>query len=102
MSSTIRLTREGQIGFELRKGPIEIAIDGKADGSIDKRESVEIPVEPGRHTLRLTAGRYSSRDQPFEVRDGETVNFRCHAPMVWPRYVASLVVPSLGISLHRE
>jgi hypothetical protein len=56
----------------------------------------------GRHTLRLTAGRYSSREQSFEVSDGEIVNFRCHPVIVWPRYVASLVLPSLGISLRRE
>lgn len=101
MSATIRLTREG-FGIELRKGPIEIAIDGRSAGSINSRETVEIPVEPGRHTLRLAAGRYSSRDHSFEVTDGEIVNFRCHPAMVWPRYVASMVAPNLAISLRRE
>ncbi len=97
----IRLTREPSFGIELRRGPIEITIDGRAGGSINSRDALEFPVEPGHHTLRLTAGRYSSREQSFKVNDGEIVNFRCHPVMVWPRYVASLVLPSLGISLSR-
>ncbi|MGB8877125.1 MAG: hypothetical protein WCD11_12440 [Solirubrobacteraceae bacterium] len=102
MSAMIRLKREASLGIELRRGPIEITIDGRAGGSINSREALEFPVGPGHHTLRLTAGRYSSREQSFEVSDGEIVNFRCHPVMVWPRYVASLVLPGLGISLRRE
>ncbi len=102
MSAMIRLTRGASFGIELRRGPIEITIDGRAGGSINSREAMEFALEPGHHTLRLTAGRYSSREQSFEVSDGEIVNFRCHPVMVWPRYVASLFLPSLGISLRRE
>jgi hypothetical protein len=101
MSATVKLTRQAR-GIELRKAPIEIAIDGITRASIRRDETAEIPVEPGRHTLRLAAGRYSSGDHPFEASDGETVNFRCHPAMVWPRYVASIVVPNLAISLRRE
>jgi hypothetical protein len=101
MSATIRLTRQAR-GIELRQGPIEIAIDGIMAASIRRGETAEIPVEPGGHTLRLAAGRYSSRDHPFEASDGETLNFRCHPATVWPRYVASIVVPNLAISLRRE
>ncbi len=92
MSATLRLTREG-VGVELRRGPFEIAIDGASAGSIDRHETVEKPLEPGHHTLRIQAGRYSSRDQSFDVADGEAVNFRRHAAMVWPRYVASILKP---------
>jgi hypothetical protein len=100
MSATLMLKREG-LGIELRRGPFEIAVDGGSVGSIDWHQTVDVPVEPGRHTIQITAGRYSSRVEPFEVADGETVNFRCHGPMVWPRYVASIVAPNLGISLKR-
>jgi hypothetical protein len=58
--------------------------------------------QPGRHTLRIRKGRYSSREYSFDATDGETVSFRCHGAMVWPRYVASLVKPDLAISLKRE
>jgi hypothetical protein len=101
MSSTLRLTREGS-GIELRRGTFEIAVDGGSVGSIERHETVEKPLEPGHHTLRIQAGRYSSHDQTFDVADGELVNFRCHGAMLWPRYVASIVRPDLAISLKRE
>jgi hypothetical protein len=95
------LTREGA-GIELRRGRFEISIDDKTVGSLEYRETVETPLDPGQHILRIRAGRYSSRDRPFDVTDGEVVNFRCHGAMIWPRYVASIVKPNLAISLKRE
>ena len=101
MSATLRLTREG-VGIELRRGPFEIAVDGGGVGSINRHGTVETPLEPGHHPLRLRSGRYSSQGHSFDVADGEVVNFRCHGAMVWPRYVASIVKPDLAISLKRE
>jgi len=93
--------REG-VGIELRRGPFEIQLDGSTVGSINRHDTVETPLEPRHHTLRIRAGRYSSQDHSFDVVDGEVVNFRCHGAMVWPRYVASIVKPDLAISLKRE
>jgi hypothetical protein len=101
MSATLVLKREG-VGMELRRGRFEIAVDGSSIGSIDWHQTVEVPVEPGRHTLQIRTGRHSSRAAPFEVADADTVRFRCHGAMVWPRYLASIVAPNLGISLKRE
>ena len=101
MSATLRLTREG-VGIELRRGRFESFVDGNSVGSLERHETVETPLEPGHHTLRIRAGRYSSRDHSFEVADDEVVNFRCHGAMIWPRYVASIVRPDLAISLKRE
>ena len=101
MSATLRLTREGA-GIELRRGRFETVVDGKSVGSIERHETVEIPVEPGHHPLRMWAGRYSSQDHTFDVADGDGVNFRCHGAMIWPRYVASIVKPNLAISLKQE
>ena len=101
MSATLKLTREGA-GIELRRGRFEISVDGKGVGSIENHEAVETRVEPGHHTLRIRAGRYSSRDHLFDVADGDVVTFRCHGTMIWPRYVASIVKPDLAISLKRE
>lgn len=89
-------------GIQLRRGPFEIAIDGKSAGSINHLETIERPLESGHHTLQVRAGRYSSRDQSFDIADDERVSFRCHSAMVWPRYLASLFLPQLGISLKRE
>jgi hypothetical protein len=99
--ATLRLTREG-IAIELRRGEFEIAVDGKSAGSIKYGETVETPVEPGHHSLRIRKGRYSSGDHSFDAADGEIVSFRCSGGIYWPRYVASLVKPDLGILLRRK
>jgi hypothetical protein len=101
MPATLKLTREG-FGIELRRGPFDVALDGGSVGSIKRHGTVETPLEPGHHTLRLRSGRYTSRDHSFDVTDAEVVTFRCHGAMVWPRYVASIVKPDLAISLKRE
>jgi hypothetical protein len=101
-SATIRLTRQAAFGFELRRGTFGVWIDGNDAGSIEWNETTELPIEPGHHTLRIRAGRYSSREASFDVADGDAVNFRCHGAMLWPRYVASIVKPDTAISLTRD
>ncbi|HWD52599.1 MAG TPA: hypothetical protein VG412_09375 [Acidimicrobiales bacterium] len=101
VSATLRLRREGT-GIELRRGRFEVAIDGRTVGSLEYGGAFETPLEPGRHLLRIRAGRYSSRECPFDAADGEFLNFRCHGAMLWPRYVASIVKPDLAISLKRQ
>jgi hypothetical protein len=101
MSATLRMVRAGT-GIELRRGRFEIVVDGRGVGSLERNETVEMPIEPGQHALRVQAGRYSSRDHSFDVADGEIVNFRCHGAMIWPRYLASIVKPDLAISLKQE
>ena len=101
MSATLRLTRQG-IGMEFRRGEFEIAVDGKNVGSIKYGEAVEMPLEPGRHTLRVRKGRSSSQERSFDATDSEIVSFRCSGAILWPRYVVSLVKPDLGIILKRE
>lgn len=101
MTATLELTREG-IGIELRRGTFTVYLDGAPAGSIERHQTLELPIEPGRHTLRVGQSRYSSQDETFDVADGDVINFRCHGAMVWPRYVASLILPSLAISLRHE
>lgn len=101
MPATLRVTRE-TFGVELTRGEFEIAVDGKSVGSVKHGDTVETPLEPGRHTLRIRKGRYSSRDRTFDAADSEIVSFRCSGAILWPRWVASLVKPDLGIILKRE
>ena len=101
MSATLRVTREGT-GIELRRGRFEIVADDRVVGSIERHETVETALEPGHHTLRIRAARYSSQEHSFDVAEREVVNFRCHGAMIWPRYVASIVKPDLAISLKLE
>jgi hypothetical protein len=100
-SATLKLRRACS-GIELRRGQFEIRVDGANVGSIERDGTVDTPLEPGHHTLQIRAGRYSSKDHSFDVSDGEVVDFRCHGAMIWPTYVASIVNPSLAISLKQE
>jgi hypothetical protein len=100
VSATLRLTRETPFAFELRRGVFDIAVDGKTVGTIESHDTVEVPLEPGHHALRMRAGRYSSRVEAFDVGDGAVVSFRCHGAMIWPTYVASILKPDLAISLR--
>ena len=102
MSATLTLIREPLFAMELRRGPFEIVVDGKGAGSIERHETVERPLEPGRHTLRVRKGRYSTRDHSFEVADGEVASFRCTGARIWPIYLVSFIVPSLALTLRRE
>jgi hypothetical protein len=101
-SATLRLTRQGAVGFELRRGTFHIWLDGNDVGSIEWHDTTEMPVEPGHHTLRIRSRRGSSLERSFDVADGGQVNFQCHGAMLWPRWAASLIVPTIAISLKRE
>lgn len=102
MSSTVILERKTTGVMELRRSQFTIILDGSPAGSIDRNQTVELPVEPGPHTLQVRTGRYSSHAQPFDAADGTSVRFRCNGAILWPQYVASLFVPTIGLRLKRE
>ena len=101
MSATLKLTHK-TIGVEVRRGTYDAIIDGERAGSVELGETIDIPVEPGRHTLRVRSGRNSSRTKTFDVGEGEVVSFRCSGKSILPVFLLSFVVPSLALSLHRE
>jgi hypothetical protein len=103
MPATLRVTREMRGALiELRKGLFDIRVDGTTVGTIKLHDTVELPIEPGHHTIQLRDGRYSSRSLPFDVPDEQVVNFLCHGPSIWPIYVAALFMPNLGITLKPQ
>jgi hypothetical protein len=101
MSATLKLTHK-TIGVEVRPGAYDVVVDGKPAGSLELNETIDIPVEPGGHTLQVRDGRNSSRIKTFEAAEGETVAFRCSGKSILPIFLLSFVVPSLALSLHRE
>ena len=102
MSPTVVLERETAAVVEIRRKPFQIVLDGSPAGTINRNQTVELPIEPGRHTLQVRDGRYSSHTQSFDAAGGTTVRFRCNGAILWPQYVASLVVPTIGLKLKRE
>ena len=100
MTATLQLTRT--FGGITNRGKWQILIDGSAVGSIDQQETVELPVEPGHHTLQVKKSeRFLSRERSFDAADEQVVNFWCRSQLLWPMYVASLVKPELWISLRQ-
>jgi hypothetical protein len=99
-AATLRLSRRwGGTGNDREWG---MEIDGSVVGSIAYRQTVELPIEPGHHTLRLSGGGHVSPLRSFDTADGDVVSFRCRSALVWPVMVAALVKPDLWISLKLE
>ncbi|HET9112041.1 MAG TPA: hypothetical protein VFN78_14525 [Ktedonobacterales bacterium] len=101
MSATLKLTHKA-IGAEVRRGVYDVVVDGERRGSVEMNGTIEIPVEPGHHTLQVRNGRNSSSTQTFDAVEGEIVAFRCTGKRFLPLFLASFVVPSLALQLIRE
>jgi hypothetical protein len=101
VSATLKLTHK-TIGVEVRRGTYDAVVDGKRAGSLELNETIDIPVEPGRHTLQVRNGRNSSRTKTFDIAEGELASFRCSGKSILPIFLLSFVVPSLALSLQRE
>jgi hypothetical protein len=78
MSATLQLSRPFRIvdwAF-----PFKIVLDGRAVGAIRNRESTEIELDAGTHTLKLDY--YVGLKSPtatFDVGEHETARFVCRA-----------------------
>jgi hypothetical protein len=101
MAATLKLTHKA-IGVEVRRGTYDVVLDGERAGSLELNDPIELPIEPGRHTLQVRNGRNSSRTKTFDAPDGETIAFRCSGKSILPIFLLSFVVPGLALSLHRE
>jgi hypothetical protein len=101
MTATLKMTHKS-IGVEVRRSTYEIIVDGHHAGSLDMNDTIEIPIEAGRHTVRLRSGRNSSRTQTFDVADGQTVAYRCTGKSFLPIFLVSFVIPRLALHLRRE
>jgi hypothetical protein len=85
--------------MEIRRGTFDVLVDGTCVGSFELHDTFETRVAPGRHTLNVREGRYSSRHLSFQVTDGQVVSFNCHGRRIAPIFLASFVVPSLALKL---
>ena len=103
MTATLTLARHSNgPAFELRRGKFEIDLDGKAIGTIDYSQAIEVAIDPGHHVLKIRSGRYCSPDRAFDVGDGDVAEFRCHGALFWPLWLASFAIPNPAITLKRQ
>jgi hypothetical protein len=101
MSATLKVTHK-TIGAEVRRGSYDVVVDGERVGSVEMNDRIEIPVEPGRHTLQVRNGRKSSSIETFDATEGEIVAFRCTGKRFLPIFLASFIVPRLALKLVRD
>jgi hypothetical protein len=71
-------------------------------GRSKMNDTIEIPVERGRHTLQVRNGRESSSTETFDAAEGGIVAFRCTGKRFLPIFVASFIVPRLALKLVRD
>ncbi len=98
MPATLKLTHKS-IGAEVRRGTYDVVVDGNRVGSVEMNDTIEIPVEPGSHTLQVRSGRTSSSTETFDGADGETVAFRCTGKRFLPIFLASFIDHRLALKL---
>ena len=77
MAATLKVTHRA-IGAEVRRGTYDIVVDGKPAGSVELNETIDIPLERGRHTVQVNNGRSSSRTKTFDVAEGENRQLPMH------------------------
>ena len=101
MLATLTLTHKA-IGAEVRRDPYDVLLDGERVGSVKMNDTIQIPLEPRRHTLQVRNGRKSSRTETFDAAEGEIVAFRCTGKRFLPIFLASFVAPRLALKLVRD
>jgi hypothetical protein len=101
LSATLKLTHKA-IGAEVRRGTYDVVVDDERIGSVEMNDTIEIPVEPGRHTLQVRDGRKESSTQTFDAAEGEIISFRCTGKRFLPVFLASFVNPRLALKIVRD
>ena len=102
MSATLTLSHKA-IGAEVRRDAYDVVVDGgQVRGSVEMNDTIDIPIEPGRHTLQIRNGRKSSSTQAFDAAEGEVISFRCTGKRFLPIFLASFLVPGLALKLVRK
>jgi hypothetical protein len=100
MSATLKLAHTA-IGAEVRRGAYDVVVDSERVGSVKMNDAIQIPIEPGSHTLQVRNGRRSSSAEAFEAAEGEIVAFRCTGKRFLPIFLASFIIPRLALKLVR-
>jgi len=96
------LAQGHEVASTVRRGTYDVVVDGKRAGSLEMNEAVDIPLEPGCHTVQVRNGRNSSRTKTFDVAKGGIASFRCGGKRILPIFLSSLVIPSRALSLKRN
>jgi len=64
--------------------------------------TMELPIEPGHHTMQVRSGRNLSRALDVDAAGGQVAAFRSAGKRFLPFFLLSFVVPSLALSILQE
>jgi hypothetical protein len=101
VAATLKLTHKA-LGAEVRPGIYDIMVDGQRAGSVERNDTIELPVDPGRHTVQVRNGWDVSGTVTFDAAEGETVAFRCADKRFLLLFLASFFFPPWPLKLKRE
>lgn len=110
-SATVRIVRKGRKSNSTSKRSWQALIDGNEVAALADRETTDIAVEPGPHTIRVRAtSLLRSADLSFDAADGSVVGFSCAprspSPVIASRWLFwvlfSLVRPGSWIKLDPD
>jgi hypothetical protein len=91
-SALINLDREKSFTNSLSK--FKIVVDGKEVGTIADGDSVQIPIAPGGHSLRLRSAWTGSPTVAFSLGEGETIQFTCRPALTNPMLALPVLIQS--------
>jgi hypothetical protein len=101
MPATLKVTHKS-IGAEVRRDAYDVEVDGETVLSVEMNDTIQLPVQPGRHSLRVRIGRKSSSTATFDAAEGEVISFRCTGKRFLPVFQASFIVSRLALKLVRD
>jgi hypothetical protein len=91
MGEQTQITVRRATSYADRLRAYKIMLDGVLVGPVRARQSVTIPVAPGRHSLVLRIDWCGSEEIPFEVHPGEHITFECGSSLTGWRIFLGIV-----------
>jgi hypothetical protein len=93
MSAQTQITVRRTTSYADRLRAYKVKLDGVVVGSVRARESVTVPVSPGRHSLVVRIDWCGSEQIDFEIQPGEHVCFDCGSSLVgWRLLLAAFYI----------
>ena len=77
MSDQTQITVRRTTSYADRLRAYKVKVDGVVVGLVRARESITVPVSPGRHSLVIRIDWCGSEQIDFEAQSGEHVRFEC-------------------------
>jgi hypothetical protein len=82
-------------------GAFRIIVDGRFAGVVIAAGSKELPITPGKHSIRIRWRWYSSRKILFDISPSESVVFTANIPKTFKSWLRIFFLPRSSLSLER-